>query len=95
MNTIGATSEKNVARVAIDVRLYFDVPIISEDPDSIRCAAREELKRVAYEELIRLKMLRFPNIYPTDKWPAIELEDFQICQICPASEANKDTRFAL
>ena len=84
-----------VARVAVDVRLYFDVSISSEKPEDIRKAAREELENAADEERIRVKMLSHPNIYPTDDWPALEAEEFQICQICPASEANKDTRFAL
>lgn len=47
MNTTTAAGEKKVARVAIDVRLYFDVPIVTEDDGSIQRLAREELERVA------------------------------------------------
>lgn len=84
-----------VARVAIDVRLYFDVPIVSKGTDEIKRAAFEELDRVAYEESIRVKKLRFPSISPTDEWHTVRPTDFQVCQICPADEANADTRFSL
>lgn len=95
MKTLPKVTAPLVARVAIDVRLYFDVPISSQKPEDIREAAREELERVAYGEQIKVKRLHFPDIYPTDDWPAIALEDFQICQVCPASEANAETRFSL
>jgi hypothetical protein len=95
MNTIPLAKKRMVARVAIDVRLYFDVPIASEIPEDIRKQAREELERVADGEQIRIKRLHYPEVYPSDNWPAMEPEDFQICQICLAEEANRDTRFAL
>jgi hypothetical protein len=95
MNTIVSRKKRVVARVAIDVRLYFDVPISSEKPENIRQAAHGELQRVADGEQIRIKRLHFPEVYPTDDWPAIELANFHICQVCPASEANSETRFPL
>jgi hypothetical protein len=95
MNTSALAKEKMVARVAIDVRLYFDVPIFGESLEDIRQAAREELERVADGEQIRIKRLHYPEIYPTDDWPAMELKDFQVCQVCPIEEANPDTRFPL
>lgn len=95
MNTPTSRKERVVARVAIDVRLYFDVPISSEKPEDIRQSAREELERVADGEQIRIKRLHFPELYPSDDWPAIELDNFHICQVCPASEANSETRFPL
>jgi hypothetical protein len=95
MNTSTLANKRMVARVAIDVRLYFDVPISSENPDDIRKEAREELERVADGEQIRIQRLHYPEVYPRDDWPTMEPDDFQICQICPAEEANRDTRFAL
>jgi hypothetical protein len=95
MNTTAFAKRRMVARVAIDVRLYFDVPIESEDAEVIQRAAHEELQRVAYEESIRVTKLRFANISPTDDWHTVQPNDFQVCQICSAGEANKDTRFAL
>ena len=95
MNTPALAKKRKVARVAIDVRLYFDVPITSENPENIRKEAREQLERVADGEQIRIKRLHYPEVYPTDDWPAVELEDFQICQICSAEEANRETRFLL
>lgn len=95
MNTNPCASKRKVARVAIDVRLYFDVSIDSEEPAAIQRAAREELERVADEELIRVLDLRFPNLYRLDDWPTVKPDDFQICQICRPDEANKHTRFPL
>jgi hypothetical protein len=95
MNTTTVAKKGMVARVAIDVRLYFDVAIDSEEPEAIRHAAHEELQRVAYEESIRVTKLRFANISPTDDWHTVRAKDFQVCQMCSAVEANKDTRFAL
>ena len=95
MNTDSSTDEKKVARVAVDVRLYFDVPIKSEEPAAIQRAALQELGRVAYDELLRVKKLRFANVYLGGKWPTMRPDDFQICQICSVREANSETRFAL
>ena len=95
MNPTFLTTGKTVARVAVDVRLYFDVTVSSEDEGEIQQAARAELERVADEERIRVKLLQHPAIYPTDDWPALKHSDFSICDICPASEVNSDTRFSL
>lgn len=84
-----------VARVAVDVRLYFDVAVDSEQQTAIKKAAYDELERFIDEDRIRVQNLRFPNLYPTDAWHTVSPEDFQICQICAANEANKDTRFTL
>ena len=95
MNTNASRKKRVVARVAIDVRLYFDVPISSEKPEDIRQAAHGELERVADGEQIRIKRLHFPEVYPTDDWPVMKSKDFQVCQVCPAEEANRETRFPL
>jgi hypothetical protein len=95
MNTPPLRNPQTVARVALDVRLYFDVAIDSEDPEAIRLAAQEELQRVAYEESIRATKLRLASIAPTDDWHTVQPKDFEVCQICSADEANTDTRFAL
>jgi len=81
--------------VAVNVRLYFDVQIDSEDPAVIQRVARQELEQVADEEQIRIKNLRFPNVYPVDTWHAMRADEFQVCQICMAKDANAETRFAL
>jgi hypothetical protein len=95
MNTPAFSKKEMVARVAIDVRLYFDVSTSSEKSEDIQRAAREELERAADEELVRIKKLRFPNIYPIDRWHTVQPENFQVCQISEAHEANRETRFAL
>lgn len=95
MNTAVCVGDKKVARVAVDVRLYFDVPIDWDDIQAIQDAALSELERAADEELIHIKKLRFPNIYPVDSWHTVQPENFQICQMSEAHEANPETRFAL
>ncbi len=94
MNTL-STANKKIARVAINVRLYFDVPIDSEDPADIGRAARQEFERVADDDRIRVRKLKFPNIYTTDAWRTVKLDNFDICGICPVGEATRDTRFEL
>jgi hypothetical protein len=95
MNPTMLTNHQKVARVAVDVRLYFDVTVSSEDEGEIQQTARAELDRVAEEERIRVKQHQHPAIYPTDDWPALKASDFSICDLCPASEVNQDTRFSL
>ncbi len=95
MNTQTTSKPGMIARVAVNVRLYFDVPVSSDALAEICQAAREELESIALDEQIKIKRLRFPVVYPTDVWPAIKPNDFQVCQVCPASEANIETRFPL
>lgn len=85
MKSRAAPQKKTIARVAINVRLYFDVPVSSENEKEIRQAARDELERVADEERILVEMLRNPAIYPTDDWPAMKPTDFDICDVSPES----------
>ena len=94
MNTTTAQAKK-VARVAIDVRLYFDVPIANDNEEDIRQAAYEELERVEEGGRIRTKKLRFPNIYLMEEWSDLLPGDFDVCQRCNSNEANSDTRFLL
>lgn len=95
MNTPAFSKEEMIARVAIDVRLYFDVTTSSENSEDIQRTAREELERVADGQQIRIMQLRYPEIYPCDVWPVIKSADFQICQICSPADANAETRFSL
>jgi hypothetical protein len=98
MHPVNATflsAQQKVARVAVDVRLYFDVTIATEDESEIQRAAHTELERVADEDRIRVKHLHHATIYPKDDWPALKPSDFSICDICPASEVSSDSRFSL
>lgn len=95
VNATFLKTQQKVARVAVVVRLYFDVTVASEDEGEIQQAARMELERVADDERIRVKLLHHPAVYPTDDWPALKASDFSICDICSASEVNSDMRFSL
>lgn len=95
MKTPDSAVTEKVARVAIGVRLYFDVPVTSENEDDIRRAALAELERVEDTERIRIKMLRFPAVYPRDDYPALKPKEFIICDISQASEVNEETHFPL
>jgi hypothetical protein len=79
VKTTSALPKKVIARVAINVRLYFDVPVSSEGETDIRQAARVELERAAYEEWIVVEKLRKAAIYPIDDWPAMKPTDFDVC----------------
>ena len=94
MNT-NASPKRKTARVAIDVRLYFDVPISGQKEEEIRHAAYAEFERVEEGQRIRVKKLRFPNLYLLEEWSDLSPEDFHVCEQCSAKDANADTRFSL
>jgi hypothetical protein len=84
-----------VARVAVNVRLYFDVSVATGDEEAIKRAALAELECVEDEERIRITRLRHANVYPTDDWPALSAKDIAVCDVSPAREVTPDTRFPL
>ena len=95
MNTNTLSPTARTARVAIDVRLFFDVLIDDEDESAIRHAACRELERVEAGERLRVLRLWNPNVYLPQEWSDLSPTDFRICQRCDASEVNRETRFPL
>lgn len=84
MRTNTKSPSNLVARVAVNVRLYFDVEVGSDDETAIKKLARNELKRVAHEEWLLINELSNPAIYPKEDWPGMKLTDFDVCDVSSA-----------
>lgn len=94
MNSQAGSSSK-VARVAIDVRLYLDVPIESTEEAVIGRMAVAALKRATDTERIRISQLANAAVYPVIDWRALKSTDFTICDISDATGLKSGVRVEL